>query len=130
MNLLQLQKQLPGKSLADIIYRAYELGLEDNPFEAARKALTLTNDKEEKLELLELMENWLLSDEEEGYLESPETLRANEVMSMLGITRYTLYHYKKRGLIRVKENLTDTRKQYLYYKEDVLKLLADGGKKH
>ena len=128
MNLLQLQKQLPGKSLADIIYRAYELGLEDNPFEAARKALALTNSKEEKLELLDLMENWLLSDEEEGYVDSPETLRANEVMSMLGITRQTLCHYKKRGLIRTYIPLG--KGQYVYYKEDVLKLLAEGGKKH
>lgn len=130
MNLLQLQKQLPGKSLADIIYRAYELGLEDNPFEAARKALVLTTNKEEKLELLDLMENWLLSDEEEGYLDSPEVLRAGEVMNMLGITRPTLCHYVKLGYIRVRENLTTkSKKSYLYYKEDVLNLLATGKKK-
>ncbi len=128
MNLLELQKKLNNKSLADIIYRAYELGLEDNPFEAARKALTLTNDKQERLELLDLMENWLLSDEEEGYVDSPETLKANEVMSMLGITRQTLCHYKKRGLIRTYIPLG--KGQNVYYKEDVLKLLAEGGKKH
>ena len=131
MNLLQLQKQLKDKSLADIIYRAYEMGLESNPFEAARQALTLTNNKEEKLELLDLMENWLLSDEQEGYVEQPELLRAGEVMNMLGITRPTLCSYVKRGLIKVKENLTTKSKaSYLYYKEDVLKLLAEGGKKH
>ena len=128
MNLLELQKKLNNKSLADIIYRAYEMGLEDNPFEAARKALVLTNNKEEKLELLDLMENWLLSDEEEGYVEQPETLKAGEVMKMLGITRQTLTSYKKRNLIRTYMPLG--KGQYVYYKEDVLKLLAEGGKKH
>ena len=128
MNLLELQKKLNNKSLADIIYRAYEMGLESNPFEAARKALVLTNSKEEKLELLDLMENWLLSDEEEGYVEQPETLRAGEVMKMLGITRQTLTSYKKRNLIRTYMPLG--KGKYVYYKEDVLKLLAEGGKKH
>lgn len=128
MNLLELQKKLNNKSLADIIYRAYEMGLEDNPFEAARKALALTNDKQERLELLDLMENWILSDEQEGYVEQPETLKANEVMTMLGITRQTLCSYKKRGLIRTYIPLG--KGQYLYNKEDVLKLLAEGGKKH
>lgn len=128
MNLLELQKKLNNKSLADIIYHAYEMGLEDNPFEAARQALALTNNKEERLELLDLMENWLLSDEQEGYLEQPETLKAGEVMNMLGITRQTLTSYKKRNLIRTYIPLG--KGQYLYNKEDVLKLLAEGGKKH
>lgn len=128
MNLLELQKKLNNKSLADIIYRAYEMGLEDNPFEAARQALALTNNKEERLELLDLMENWVLSDEQEGYVEQPETLKACEVMSMLGITRQTLTSYKKRNLIRAYIPLG--KGQYVYYKEDVLKLLAEGGKKH
>ena len=49
------------------------------------------------------------------------SLKAAEVMSMLDISRPTLCHYVKKGLITVDSNYTG--KQYRYNKESVLALL-------
>ena len=65
---------------------------------------------------------------ESKVLSEQEWLKANEVMSILNITRQTLTSYKKRNLIRTYVPLG--KGQYLYNKEDVLKLLVEGGKKH
>ena len=52
---------------------------------------------------------------------TPESLKANEVMSMLNISRPTLCHYVKRGLITIDSNYTG--KQYRYNKDSVMALL-------
>ncbi len=49
------------------------------------------------------------------------SLKAAEVMSMLNISRPTLCHYVKRGLITIDSNYTG--KQYRYNKDSVLALL-------
>ena len=49
------------------------------------------------------------------------SLKAAEVMSMLEISRPTLCHYVKRGLIKIDTNYTG--KQYRYNRESVLSLL-------
>ena len=49
------------------------------------------------------------------------SLKAAEVMSMLNISRPTLCHYVKKGLITVDSNYTG--KQYRYNKDSVLALL-------
>jgi hypothetical protein len=49
------------------------------------------------------------------------SLKAAEVMSMLNISRPTLCHYVKKGLITIDSNYTG--KQYRYNKESVLALL-------
>ena len=48
-------------------------------------------------------------------------LKASEVMALLGISRVTLCHYVKRGLIKIDTNYTG--KQYRYNKESVLALM-------
>ena len=48
-------------------------------------------------------------------------LKASEVMALLGISRVTLCHYVKKGLIKIDTNYTG--KQYRYNKESVLELL-------
>ena len=50
-----------------------------------------------------------------------ESLKANEVMSMLNISRPTLCHYVKKGLITIDSNYTG--KQYRYNKDSVMALL-------
>ena len=50
------------------------------------------------------------------------SLKAAEVMSMLNISRPTLCHYVKKGLITVDSNYTG--KQYRYNKDSVLALLT------
>ena len=49
------------------------------------------------------------------------SLKANEVMALLNISRPTLCHYVKRGLIKIDTNYTG--KQYRYNKESVLALM-------
>jgi hypothetical protein len=49
------------------------------------------------------------------------SLKASEVMSMLNISRPTLCHYVKKGLITVDSNYTG--KQYRYNKDSVLALI-------
>ena len=49
------------------------------------------------------------------------SLKAAEVMSMLNISRPTLCHYVKKGLITIDSNYTG--KQYRYNKDSVLALL-------
>jgi hypothetical protein len=64
-----------------------------------------------------------LSDDAEVTVLVRETssLKAAEVMSMLNISRPTLCHYVKKGLIIIDSNYTG--KQYRYNKESVLALL-------
>ena len=50
------------------------------------------------------------------------SLKAVEVMSMLNISRPTLCHYVKKGLITIDSNYTG--KQYRYNKDSVMALLA------
>ena len=52
---------------------------------------------------------------------STDSLKAAEVMALLNISRPTLCHYVKKGLITVDSNYTG--KQYRYNKESVLALL-------
>ena len=52
---------------------------------------------------------------------STDSLKAAEVMTLLNISRPTLCHYVKKGLITVDSNYTG--KQYRYNKESVLALL-------
>lgn len=54
-------------------------------------------------------------------INTPSSLKANEVMELLGISRVTLCHYVKRGLIKIDTNYTG--KQYRYNKDSVLALL-------
>lgn len=54
-------------------------------------------------------------------IEREESLKANEVMALLNISRPTLCHYVKRGLIKIDTNYTG--KQYRYNKESVLALM-------
>jgi hypothetical protein len=49
------------------------------------------------------------------------SLKASEVMSMLNISRPTLCHYVKKGLITIDSNYTG--KQYRYNKDSVLALI-------
>ena len=49
------------------------------------------------------------------------SLKAAEVMSMLNISRPTLCHYVKKGLITIDSNYTG--KQYRYNKDSVMALL-------
>lgn len=50
-----------------------------------------------------------------------ESLKAAEVMSILNISRPTLCHYVKKGLITIDSNYTG--KQYRYNKDSVLALI-------
>jgi hypothetical protein len=54
-------------------------------------------------------------------VQEASSLKAAEVMSMLNISRPTLCHYVKKGLITIDSNYTG--KQYRYNKESVLALL-------
>ena len=54
-------------------------------------------------------------------INTPDSLKANEVMELLDISRVTLCHYVKRGLIKIDTNYTG--KQYRYNKDSVLALL-------
>lgn len=54
-------------------------------------------------------------------VQGAESLKASEVMTLLDISRPTLCHYVKRGLITVDTNYTG--KQYRYNKDSVLALL-------
>jgi hypothetical protein len=54
-------------------------------------------------------------------VQEADSLKASEVMSMLNISRVTLCHYVKKGLITVDSNYTG--KQYRYNKDSVLALL-------
>lgn len=54
-------------------------------------------------------------------INTPGSLKANEVMELLDISRVTLCHYVKRGLITIDTNYTG--KQYRYNKDSVLALL-------
>lgn len=52
---------------------------------------------------------------------STESLKAGEVMQILNITRQTLCHYVKRGLIKIDTNYTGG--QYRYNRDSVMALL-------
>lgn len=54
-------------------------------------------------------------------VQGTESLKASEVMELLDISRPTLCHYVKRGLITIDTNYTG--KQYRYNKDSVLALL-------
>ncbi len=54
-------------------------------------------------------------------IQEVESLKAAEVMKLLDISRPTLCHYVKRGLITIDSNYTG--KQYRYNKDSVLALL-------
>ena len=54
-------------------------------------------------------------------VERTTSLKASEVMALLNISRPTLCHYVKKGLITIDSNYTG--KQYRYNKESVLALL-------
>ena len=54
-------------------------------------------------------------------VQETESLKAAEVMSMLNISRPTLCHYVKKGLITIDSNYTG--KQYRYNKDSVMSLL-------
>jgi hypothetical protein len=56
-------------------------------------------------------------------VERNTSLKASEVMALLGISRVTLCHYVKKGLITVDSNYTG--KQYRYNKDSVLALLKN-----
>ena len=55
-------------------------------------------------------------------VQETDSLKAAEVMSMLNISRPTLCHYVKKGLITIDSNYTG--KQYRYNKDSVLALLT------
>ena len=55
-------------------------------------------------------------------VQETESLKAAEVMSMLNISRPTLCHYVKKGLITIDSNYTG--KQYRYNKDSVMALLT------
>lgn len=54
-------------------------------------------------------------------VQEADSLKAAEVMALLGISRVTLCHYVKKGLITIDSNYTG--KQYRYNKDSVLALL-------
>ena len=54
-------------------------------------------------------------------VQEADSLKAAEVMSMLNISRVTLCHYVKRGLVTIDSSYTG--KQYRYNKDSVLALL-------
>lgn len=54
-------------------------------------------------------------------INTPGPLKANEVMTLLNISRPTLCHYVKKGLIKIDTNYTG--KQYRYNKDSVLSLM-------
>lgn len=54
-------------------------------------------------------------------VQEANSLKAAEVMSMLNISRPTLCHYVKKGLITIDSNYTG--KQYRYNKDSVLALM-------
>lgn len=54
-------------------------------------------------------------------VQETESLKASEVMVLLGISRPTLCHYVKKGLITIDSNYTG--KQYRYNKDSVMALL-------
>lgn len=55
-----------------------------------------------------------------NFMNPPKTLKAGEVMNILNITRVTLCHYVKRGLIEIDTNYTGG--QYRYNYDSVMKL--------
>ena len=55
-------------------------------------------------------------------VQETDSLKAAEVMSMLNISRPTLCHYVKKGLITIDSNYTG--KQYRYNKDSVMALLT------
>lgn len=56
-------------------------------------------------------------------INNTNSLKASEVMALLGISRVTLCHYVKKGLITIDSNYTG--KQYRYNKDSVLALLKN-----
>ena len=54
-------------------------------------------------------------------VQETESLKASEVMALLNISRVTLCHYVKRGLITIDTNYTG--KQYRYNKDSVMALI-------
>ena len=74
-----------------------------------------------KQEAIEYINSLPADSEVSVVVSSTDSLKAAEVMSMLNISRPTLCHYVKKGLITVDSNYTG--KQYRYNKESVLALL-------
>ena len=54
-------------------------------------------------------------------IQEADSLKAAEVMALLNISRVTLCHYVKRGLITIDTNYTG--KQYRYNKDSVMALI-------
>lgn len=76
--------------------------------------------KQEAIEYI----NSLPAEIEVSVVVSPtDSLKAAEVMKLLNISRVTLCHYVKRGLITVDSNYTG--KQYRYNKDSVMALIKE-----
>lgn len=74
-----------------------------------------------KQEAIEYINSLPADSEVSVVVSSTDSLKAAEVMALLNISRPTLCHYVKKGLITVDSNYTG--KQYRYNKESVLALL-------
>lgn len=74
-----------------------------------------------KQEAIEYINSLPTGSEVSVVVSSTDSLKAAEVMSMLDISRPTLCHYVKRGLITIDSNYTG--KQYRYNKDSVLALM-------
>lgn len=74
-----------------------------------------------KQEAIEYINSLPADSEVSVVVSSTDSLKAAEVMTLLNISRPTLCHYVKKGLITVDSNYTG--KQYRYNKESVLALL-------
>jgi len=59
----------------------------------------------------------------ESFVTTDNSLRAADVMKMLNITRPTLCHYVKKGLIKIDKSYTG--KQYRYERESVMALMEE-----
>ncbi len=55
-----------------------------------------------------------------NFINPPKTLKASEVMKLLGISRVTLCHYVKQGLIKVNQAFEGSK--YTYDYDSVIKL--------
>ena len=76
-----------------------------------------------KQEAIEYINSLSADTEVKVVVSSTTSLKAAEVMSILNISRPTLCHYVKKGLITIDSNYTG--KQYRYNKDSVLALLKN-----
>lgn len=76
-----------------------------------------------KQEAIEYINSLSADSEVKVVVSSTASLKAAEVMSILNISRPTLCHYVKKGLITIDSNYTG--KQYRYNKDSVLALLKN-----